>query len=57
MPVKVELLQLGDTSAPAQWKEKKSYRTAVYISAGRWDQIVEDPASCFPSNLNCAGRF
>ena len=42
MPVKVELLRLGGTSAPANWKEKKSFRTAVYISASRWDQTVED---------------
>ena len=42
MPVKVELLRLGGTSAPANWKEKKSFRTAVYISASRWDQTVKD---------------
>ena len=42
MPVKVELLRLGGTSAPANWKEKKSFRTAVYISPSRCDQTVED---------------
>ena len=42
MPVKVELLRLGGTSAPANWKEKKSFLTAVNISASGWGQTVED---------------
>ena len=57
MPVKVELLQLGDTSAPAQWKEKKSFRTAVYISAGRWDQIVEDSAQLLSKQSELCRAF
>ena len=57
MPVKVELLRLGDTSAPAQWKAKKSFRTAVYISAGRWDQIVEDPAQLLSKQSELCRAF
>lgn len=57
MPVKVELLRLGDTSAPAQWKEKKSFRTAVYISAGRWDQIVEAPAQLLSKQSELCRAF